>query len=72
MLSSGDWLIPHYLDTPFLVKPPLAAWLVATVSRVPPKDHALAMPVTDFRAAAVGGRGHHHGADHPAAGTKPF
>jgi 4-amino-4-deoxy-L-arabinose transferase-like glycosyltransferase len=50
MLSSGDWLIPHYLDTPFLVKPPLAAWLVATVSRVLPKDHALAMPVTDFSA----------------------
>lgn len=50
MISSGDWLIPHYLDTPFLVKPPLAAWLVAGVSTVLPKTEDSAMPVTDFAA----------------------
>ena len=29
MLETGDWLHPHYLDQPFLVKPPLLFWLTA-------------------------------------------
>lgn len=29
MLESRDWLHPHYLDQPFLVKPPLLFWLTA-------------------------------------------
>ena len=29
MLKTGDWLHPHYLDQPFLVKPPLLFWLTA-------------------------------------------
>ncbi|MFN9693573.1 MAG: ArnT family glycosyltransferase [Synechococcaceae cyanobacterium] len=29
MLERGDWLHPHYLDQPFLVKPPLLFWLTA-------------------------------------------
>ena len=29
MLESGDWLHPHYLDQPFLIKPPLLFWLTA-------------------------------------------
>ncbi|HWL92180.1 MAG TPA: glycosyltransferase family 39 protein [Phycisphaerae bacterium] len=33
-LQTGDWLVPHYLDTPFLVKPPLAPWMVGAVSTV--------------------------------------
>ncbi|HKQ47092.1 MAG TPA: glycosyltransferase family 39 protein [Phycisphaerae bacterium] len=50
MIASGDWLIPRYLDTPFLVKPPLAAWLVAGVSLVTPRSNDTAQPVTDFAA----------------------
>lgn len=50
MISSGDWLVPQYLDTPFLVKPPLASWLVAAASTVLPKTGHSLLPVTDFAA----------------------
>lgn len=29
ILQSGDWIVPRYLDAPFLVKPPLTPWLCA-------------------------------------------
>lgn len=48
MLQTGHWIIPEYLDTPFLVKPPLAAWLVAAASAVLPGMNGL--PVSDISA----------------------
>lgn len=27
-IETNSWIVPHYLDTPFLVKPPMPAWLV--------------------------------------------
>jgi len=30
--QSGDWLIPHFNDVPFIRKPPLQPWLVAACS----------------------------------------
>lgn len=33
-IESGDWVVPQYLDTPFLVKPPLPAWLVGGTSKL--------------------------------------
>ncbi len=50
MLSSGNWLIPHYLDTPFLVKPPLASWLVAAASAVLPVIDDPLKPVSEIAA----------------------
>lgn len=50
MIESGEWLVPHYLDTPFLVKPPLMPWLVAAVSLVLPHDAATDLAVTAFSA----------------------
>ncbi|GJQ27369.1 MAG: hypothetical protein HBSAPP02_24010 [Phycisphaerae bacterium] len=35
-LQTGDWIVPQYLDTPFLMKPPLAPWLVAAVTKALP------------------------------------
>lgn len=44
MQSSGDWLTLHYLDEPFLHKPPLVFWLMALAGRslpgYPPELHA--------------------------------
>lgn len=50
MIATGDWLVPHYLDTPFLMKPPLSPWLIAAVARVFPHDAATGLPVTPFAA----------------------
>lgn len=49
MLDTGDWIVPHYLDTPFLVKPPMPYWFVAVLGRV---MHATAsgLPITDWEA----------------------
>lgn len=33
-IETGEWIIPHYLDTPFLVKPPLSPWLVGLTSQL--------------------------------------
>ena len=30
MLTSGDWLVPHYLGEPWIAKPPLLYWCVAS------------------------------------------
>lgn len=50
MIRTGEWLVPHYLDTPFLNKPPLMPWLVGIVSLAGPRDAALGLPVTDLTA----------------------
>lgn len=50
ILQDGNWVIPRYLDTPFLVKSPLPAWLVAGVSIFFGKDPATGLPVTDLTA----------------------
>ncbi|HWP59742.1 MAG TPA: glycosyltransferase family 39 protein [Candidatus Acidoferrales bacterium] len=34
MVASGDWIVPRFGGVPRLEKPPLAAWLVAGLSRV--------------------------------------
>ena len=47
--QGGQWLMPHYLDTPFLVKPPLMSWLVAAASAVFPNT-AAGLPVSDASA----------------------
>ncbi|MCC7292337.1 MAG: glycosyltransferase family 39 protein [Phycisphaerales bacterium] len=46
MRLTGDWLVPHFLDTDFLRKPPLPVWLVAAASYVWPSDVAIGLPVT--------------------------
>src|ERR1043166_103037 len=50
ILQSGEWITLHYLDTPFLVKPPMAPWLVALFSSVLPGDALLHQPVNDWTA----------------------
>lgn len=50
IVDSGHWLIPHYLDTPFLVKPPLPAWTVAFFSEFFPQDDMTGHAVTDVTA----------------------
>ncbi len=37
-IETGDWVVLRYLDTPFLVKPPLSPWLVALASMILPHD----------------------------------
>ncbi len=51
IVESGDWLVLRYLDTPFLVKPPLAPWLVAGLSKVLPPD-----PMTGHTVSAISSR----------------
>ena len=34
MLASGDWVVPHLNGVPFLDKPPLLFWMVATGFRL--------------------------------------
>ncbi len=48
VLASGEWLIPRYLDTPFLVKPPLAPWLVVVASLLSPDQTANGVPVAEW------------------------
>lgn len=50
IIQSGHWLVPEYLDTPFLVKSPLPAWLVAGVSMAFGSESQAGMPVSDFAA----------------------
>ncbi len=49
-LQSGSWLVPQWMDSPFLIKPPLAPWVVAALSRVLPGYGPDGLPVTDFSA----------------------
>ncbi len=46
MRISGDWVVPWFLDIPFMRKPPLPYWLVAATSYVFPNDATTGMPVT--------------------------
>lgn len=47
MRLSGDWVVPQFLDTPFIRKPPLGYWLVAAASYLFPNDAATGLPVTN-------------------------
>lgn len=49
-LGSGNWLVPQYLDAPFLVKPPLTPWLIAVFSGFLPHNAANGLPVTELGA----------------------
>lgn len=51
IVESGDWIVLRYLDTPFLVKPPLAPWLVAGLSKVLPPD-----PISGHTVSAISSR----------------
>ncbi len=46
MRLTGDWLVPRFLDAPWLRKPPLPYWLVASTSYLLPGDPKLGLPVT--------------------------
>jgi len=50
MLETGDWIVPRYLNTAFLVKPPLMPWLIAAFSTLFPNDKMSGLPVTEFTA----------------------
>lgn len=50
IVDSGHWVVPEYLDTPFLVKPPLPAWTVAILSEFFPQDSMTGHAVTDVTA----------------------
>jgi len=46
MRLSGDWLVPHFLETPFIRKAPLPFWLVAACSYLFDNDSVTGLPVT--------------------------
>lgn len=46
MRLTGDWLVPWFLDTPFMRKPPLPYWLTAGASYLFPPDPHTGLPVT--------------------------
>ncbi|MFH0982216.1 MAG: glycosyltransferase family 39 protein [Planctomycetota bacterium] len=46
MRLTGDWIIPQFLDTPLVRKPPLPYWLVAIASYLFPNDPRTGLPVT--------------------------
>jgi len=50
MRLSGDWIVPTFLDTPWMRKPPLPYWLVAGASYLLPNDPQLDLPVTTVSA----------------------
>lgn len=50
MLADGDWIVPHYLDTAFLVKPPLPYWCTAVLSKFMPFDAVTGLPVSHVSA----------------------
>jgi len=50
MRLSSDWLVPRFLNTPFIRKPPLSYWLVAAGSYLFGNDAATGLPVTDAAA----------------------
>jgi 4-amino-4-deoxy-L-arabinose transferase-like glycosyltransferase len=55
MRLTGDWLVPRFLDSEFLRKPPLSYWLVAVASYGVPPDRASGLPVTDAAARLPSG-----------------
>jgi len=46
MRLSGDWIVPQFVGTPFIRKPPLPYWLIAGASYVFPNDPVTGLPVT--------------------------
>lgn len=50
MRLSGDWVVPTFLETPWMRKPPLPYWLVAAASYLLPNDPQLDLPVTTVSA----------------------
>lgn len=46
ILQTGDWIVPNYLDIPFVAKPPLAPWLAALAGLILPPDPLTGMPVS--------------------------
>lgn len=46
MRLSGDWLVPQFLDSPFIRKPPLPVWMVAAASYLFENDSSTGLPVT--------------------------
>lgn len=49
-LDTGHWLVPYFLNMPFLVKPPLTPWAIAAFGRVLPPDHGTGLAVSAFAA----------------------
>jgi 4-amino-4-deoxy-L-arabinose transferase-like glycosyltransferase len=50
MRLTGDWVVPQFLDTAWMRKPPLPSWLVAAASYVLPSDPVTGLPVTTMAA----------------------
>jgi len=50
MRLSGDWIVPRFLETTFIRKPPLPYWLVGGSSYLLPPDRATGLPVTEVAA----------------------
>jgi len=46
MRLSGDWLVPVFMDIPFVRKSPLPYWLIAAASYIFPNDPQTSLPVT--------------------------
>lgn len=46
MRLSGDWLVPQFLETPFIRKSPLPFWMVAAASYLFGNDPTTGLPVT--------------------------
>src|SRR5262245_59188890 len=55
MRLSGDWIVPEFLHTPFIRKPPLPYWLVAAASYLFPNDPQTGLPVTTAAARLPSG-----------------
>lgn len=49
-VQNGNWVVPRYLDVPFLVKPPLTPWLAAVAGSLLPADALTGLPVSTFAA----------------------
>jgi len=45
-LQDGEWIVPHYLELPFLLKPPLTPWLAAIAGWIGPADGVTGLPVS--------------------------
>jgi 4-amino-4-deoxy-L-arabinose transferase-like glycosyltransferase len=55
MRLSGDWIVPDFMGTPWIRKPPLPYWLVAAVSYLFPNDSLTHLPVTTAAARLPSG-----------------
>lgn len=46
MRMSGEWLVPYFLDDPFVRKPPLSYWMSAAASYLLPADSLSGLPLS--------------------------